>query len=88
MIEELKYPGELASSQQVHELAEEYRKAANLLLQLGRPGKPLTRRAIQIVGNTLDRTLSDRTFASPWAQSESDPQNAARPTSSRGIGNV
>ncbi|MGX8011381.1 hypothetical protein ACVDG8_021655 [Mesorhizobium sp. ORM8.1] len=42
-IEERKYPGELASPQQVYELAEEYRKAANLLLQLGRPGKPLTR---------------------------------------------
>ncbi|RUW22188.1 hypothetical protein EOA38_31315, partial [Mesorhizobium sp. M1E.F.Ca.ET.041.01.1.1] len=42
-IEERKYPGELASPQQVHELAEEYRKAANHLLQLGRPGKPLTR---------------------------------------------
>ncbi|CDX60452.1 conserved hypothetical protein [Mesorhizobium plurifarium] len=42
-IEERKYPGELASAQQVHELAEEYRKGANLLLQLGRPGKALTR---------------------------------------------
>lgn len=41
--EERKYPGELASAQQVHELAEEYRKAANHLLGLGRPGKPLTR---------------------------------------------
>ncbi|BAB52590.1 hypothetical protein [Mesorhizobium japonicum] len=41
--EERKYPGELASPRQVHELAEEYRKAASLLLQLGRPGKPLTR---------------------------------------------
>ncbi|RUW26576.1 hypothetical protein EN858_22185 [Mesorhizobium sp. M4B.F.Ca.ET.215.01.1.1] len=38
-----KYPGELASPQQIHELAEEYRKAATLLLQLGRSGKPLTR---------------------------------------------
>ncbi|MER8822730.1 hypothetical protein [Mesorhizobium sp. M0619] len=37
------YPGELASPQQIHELAEEYRKAAALLLQLGRSGKPLTR---------------------------------------------
>lgn len=42
-IEERNYPGELASPRQIHELAEEYRKAANLLLQLGRPGKPLTR---------------------------------------------
>jgi hypothetical protein len=42
-IEEREYPGELASPQQLHELAEEYRKAANLLLQQGRPGKPLTR---------------------------------------------
>ncbi|MER8536660.1 hypothetical protein NKH61_27665 [Mesorhizobium sp. M1005] len=42
-IEERKYPGELASPQQLHELAEEYRKAAHLLLQQGRPGKPLTR---------------------------------------------
>ena len=37
------YPGELASPRQIHELAEEYRKAATLLLQLGRSGKPLTR---------------------------------------------
>lgn len=37
------YPGELASPQQVHALAEEYRKAAHLLLQLGKTGKPLTR---------------------------------------------
>ncbi|TIO04407.1 MAG: hypothetical protein E5X89_00060 [Mesorhizobium sp.] len=43
MIEGHKYPGELASPQQIHELAGEYRKAANLLLQLGRSGKPLTR---------------------------------------------
>ncbi|WP_198327573.1 hypothetical protein [Mesorhizobium sp. WSM1497] len=42
-IEERKYPTELASPQQLHELAEEYRKAAHLLLQQGRPGKPLTR---------------------------------------------
>lgn len=42
-IEVRKYPGELASARQVHELAEEYRKAANHLIQLGRPGKPLTR---------------------------------------------
>ncbi|MDX8508623.1 hypothetical protein RFM40_25165 [Mesorhizobium sp. VK22E] len=48
-IEERKYPGELASPHQIHELAEEYRKAANLLLQQGRPGKPLTR-AVQVVG--------------------------------------
>ena len=41
--EEQIYPGALASPQQLHELADEYRKAANLLLQLGRPGKPLTR---------------------------------------------
>lgn len=41
--EDLKYPGELASPHQIHELAEQYRKAATLLLQLGRPGKPLTR---------------------------------------------
>lgn len=32
-----------ASPPQVHELAEDYRKAATLLLRLGRPGKPLTR---------------------------------------------
>ncbi|WP_246696331.1 hypothetical protein [Mesorhizobium sp. SARCC-RB16n] len=37
-----KYPGELASPQQIYELAEEYRKAATLLLPLGRSGKPLT----------------------------------------------
>jgi hypothetical protein len=38
-----KYPGELASPLQIHELAEEYRNAATLLLQLGRSGKPLSR---------------------------------------------
>jgi len=37
------YPGELASPQQVCELAEEYRRAAHLVLQLGRASKPLTR---------------------------------------------
>lgn len=42
-VEERQYPGELASPQQIHALAEEYRRAATLLLQLGRPGKPLTR---------------------------------------------
>ncbi|MDG4889701.1 hypothetical protein [Mesorhizobium sp. WSM4887] len=42
-IEERKYPGELASPHQIRGLAEEYRKAAHLLLQLSRPGKPLTR---------------------------------------------
>lgn len=42
-IEEGKYPGELASPQQIHQLVEEYRKAAHQLLKLGRPGKPLTR---------------------------------------------
>ncbi|WP_292175897.1 hypothetical protein [Mesorhizobium sp.] len=42
-LEERKYPGELASPQEVHALAEEYRKAASLLLQLSRRGKPLTR---------------------------------------------
>ncbi|MER9527154.1 hypothetical protein NKI96_26850 [Mesorhizobium sp. M0292] len=42
-LEERKYPGELASAQQVHTLAEEYRRAACHLLQLGRPGKPLSR---------------------------------------------
>ncbi|MBZ9740608.1 hypothetical protein [Mesorhizobium sp. CO1-1-4] len=38
-----KYPGELASPHQIHELAEEYRKAATLLLPHGRSGKPLSR---------------------------------------------
>lgn len=42
-LEKRKYPGELASPQQVHALAEEYRGAARLLLQLSRHGKPLTR---------------------------------------------
>ncbi|WP_292148486.1 hypothetical protein [Mesorhizobium sp.] len=42
-LEERKYPGELASPQQVHALAEEYRRAASHILQLGRPGKPLSR---------------------------------------------
>jgi hypothetical protein len=37
------YPGALATPQQVHALAEEYRRASHALLQLGRPGKPLTR---------------------------------------------
>jgi hypothetical protein len=43
MMVEQKYPGELASPQQIQELAEEYHRAANQLLTLGRPGKPLTR---------------------------------------------
>ncbi|ESZ29596.1 hypothetical protein [Mesorhizobium sp. L2C067A000] len=38
-----KYPGELASPEQIYELAEEYRRAATELLKLGRSGKPLTR---------------------------------------------
>ena len=38
-----KYPGELATPRQVYDLAEEYRRGAKALLQLGRPGKPLTR---------------------------------------------
>lgn len=37
------YPGELATPQQLRALAEEYRKAAHLLLTLGQRGKPLTR---------------------------------------------
>ena len=36
------YPGELATAEQMLELADQYRKAANILRQLGRPGKPLT----------------------------------------------
>lgn len=39
----VKYPGDLATPRQVFDLAEEYRKASHALLQLGRPGKPLTR---------------------------------------------
>jgi hypothetical protein len=37
------YPGELATPEQLQELADEYRKAALELQKLGRPGKPLTR---------------------------------------------
>lgn len=37
-----KYPGELASPQQVRELANEYRGAADHLLTLRRKGKPLS----------------------------------------------
>ena len=37
------YPGEQATPQQVLALADEYRLAANNLLPLGRPGKPLSR---------------------------------------------
>ncbi|MFD1983334.1 hypothetical protein ACFSOZ_11715 [Mesorhizobium newzealandense] len=43
-----KYPGELASPEQIHELAEEYRKAATELLKLGRSGKPLTRAPLRL----------------------------------------
>ncbi|TPI53314.1 hypothetical protein FJ420_31905 [Mesorhizobium sp. B3-1-3] len=43
IVEERRYPGELASPQQIHELADGYHKAATMLLQLGRPRKPLTR---------------------------------------------
>lgn len=37
------YPGESATPEQIFRLAEEYRKAAHLLLQLGRRGDPLSR---------------------------------------------
>jgi len=37
------YPGATATAEQVFCLAEEYRKAAHLLLQLGRRGDPLSR---------------------------------------------
>ena len=37
------YPGESATPEQILKLAEEYRKAAHLLLQLGRRGDPLSR---------------------------------------------
>lgn len=37
------YPGESATAEQILRLAEEYRKAAHLLLQLGRRGDPLSR---------------------------------------------
>lgn len=36
------YPGESATPEQILRLAEEYRKAARLLLELGRPGDPLS----------------------------------------------
>lgn len=42
MDKEQKYPRELASPHQLHELGEECRRAANLLLQSGRSGKPLS----------------------------------------------
>jgi hypothetical protein len=37
------YPGELATPAEIRCLADEYRKAAQLLLQLGRSGRPLSR---------------------------------------------
>jgi hypothetical protein len=37
------YPGELAEPEDVRRLADEYRKAAHQLLQLGRRGEPLSR---------------------------------------------
>jgi hypothetical protein len=40
---DIAYPGELATAMQVHALAEQYRRASEVLLPLGRPGKPLTR---------------------------------------------
>lgn len=40
---DIAYPGELATAQQVYALAEEYRKASEILLPLGQRGKPLTR---------------------------------------------
>jgi hypothetical protein len=36
------YPGELATPDEIRLLADEYRKAAHLLQQLGRAGKPLS----------------------------------------------
>jgi hypothetical protein len=43
------YPGDLASPQQVYELAEEYRKAAHYTLKLGLTGKPLTRAPFRLL---------------------------------------
>lgn len=37
------YPGELATPDEIRLLADEYRKAAHLLHQIGRPGAPLSR---------------------------------------------
>lgn len=37
------YPGEMATAAQVRALADEYRKASHVLLELGRRGAPLTR---------------------------------------------
>jgi hypothetical protein len=43
-----KYPGETASPQQVFALADEYRRAAHLLVQQGQKGKPLTRAPMRL----------------------------------------
>ncbi|HWT13491.1 MAG TPA: hypothetical protein VN231_12105 [Allosphingosinicella sp.] len=43
------YPGEMAAPEQVLLLADEYRKAAHLLLQLGRPGGQLSRAPFRLV---------------------------------------
>ena len=43
-----KYPGETASPEQVFALADEYRRAAHLLVQQGKKGKPLTRAPMRL----------------------------------------
>lgn len=42
------YPGQSASVLELRALADEYRHAAHLLLQLGRPGKPLSRAPLRL----------------------------------------
>ncbi|WP_245478528.1 hypothetical protein [Mesorhizobium sp. M4B.F.Ca.ET.049.02.1.2] len=79
-IEDGKYPGELASPQQIHELAEEYRKAAHQLLPLGRAGKPLTRApfrlsAIHAIELYLTALLLHRTHTGTAAESVGAREN-------------
>ena len=42
------YPGQGASVLELRTLADEYRRAAHLLVQLGRPGKPLSRAPLRL----------------------------------------
>lgn len=43
------YPGESATPQQIVDLADEYRRAADALLGIGRPGQPLSRAPYRLV---------------------------------------
>lgn len=62
------YPGELATPGEIRLLADEYRKAAHLLQQLGRAGEPLSRApfrlsAIHAVELYLNALLLHRGYA-------------------------